>query len=103
MKAVLLPLLLLVISAQLTNGQDKKPYVVASDLMNIVTVSQLSLSPDGTRAVASVTRKKSKEDPIKKTTEYSYTQHLFILDVTGSKAPIQLTFGDRRDGQPKWS
>ncbi|HTF20585.1 MAG TPA: hypothetical protein VK658_21080, partial [Chryseolinea sp.] len=103
MKAVLLPLLLLVTSAPLLTAQDKKPYVVASDLMNIVTVSQLSLSPDGLRAIAVVTRKKSKEDAAKKTTEFIYTQNLYLLDVTGVRQPAQLTFGDRRDGQPRWS
>src|SRR3954454_9663767 len=106
MKAVRL-LLSLILSAQLimnaspVRAQGQKPYIVASDLMKIVTASQLALSPDGTRAVAVVTRKKSKEDPIKKTTEYSYTQHLYLLDVTGQKPPVQLTYGDRRDGQPK--
>jgi len=85
------------------SAQAQKPYIVASDLMKIVTVGQLAISADGTRAVAVVTRKKSKEDPAKKTTEYGYTQHLYLLDVAGAKEPQQLTYGDRRDSQPQWS
>ncbi|MEJ1238469.1 S9 family peptidase [Chryseolinea sp. T2] len=103
MKAGILPLIIFIIGVQPTFAQDKKPYIVASDLMHIVSVNQINISPDGARAVAVVTRKKSKEDPVKKTTEYSYTQHLYLLDIKGDKAPVQLTYGDRRDGQPRWS
>ena len=103
MRAGIRPLFILVLVVQLTYAQDKKPYVVASDLMRMVSVNQISLSPDGGRAVAVVTRKKSKEDAAKKTTEYGYTQHLYLLDTKGDKAPLQLTHGDRRDAQPKWS
>ena len=41
--------------------------------------------------------------PSKGTTEYYYTQHLFMLDVSGKTQPVQLTFGDRRDSQPAWA
>ena len=61
------------------------------------------MSPDGKQVVATVSRKKTKEDPTKGTTEYYYTQHLFLLDVTGKTQPVQLTYGDRRDTQPAWS
>src|SRR5688572_4954288 len=103
MRAGILPLIIFITGVQLIHAQDKKRYVVASDLMQIVSVNQISISPDGTRAVAVVTRKKSKEDPVKRTTEYSYTQHLYLLDIKGEKSPVQLTYGDRRDGQPRWS
>lgn len=94
-------LLLLWVSGQPLYAQDSK-YIVASDLMKLVTVNQLALSPDGSRAVAVVTRKKSKDLP-NYSREYSYTQHLYLLDVTGNKPPVQLTHGDRRDSQPRWS
>ncbi|MGC3947177.1 MAG: S9 family peptidase [Chryseolinea sp.] len=103
MRSGILPLIILFIGVQLTHAQETKPYIVASDLMRIVSVNQISISPDGARAVAVVTRKKSKDDPAKRTTEYGYTQHLYLLDVKGEKAAIQLTYGDRRDGQPRWS
>src|SRR5690349_6319720 len=96
-------LIIFITRVQLTNTQDKKPYIVASELMHIVSVNQIRLSPDGNRAIAVVIRKKSKEDPIKRTTEYGYTQHLYLLDLKGEKPAVQLTYGDRRDGQPRWS
>lgn len=95
-------LLLLWVSMQPLYAQDNSNYIVASDLMKLVTVNQLALSPDGSRAVAVVTRKKSKE-LANHSQEYSYTQHLFLLDVAGNTPPVQLTHGDRRDSQPRWS
>jgi dipeptidyl aminopeptidase/acylaminoacyl peptidase len=83
-------------------AQEKK-HIVASDLLKIAYTSQLSISPDGKQVVAIVTRKKTKEDASKGTTEYYYTQHLYLLDIGGKKDPVQLTFGDRRDSQPVWS
>lgn len=82
---------------------QEKDRIVASDLLKITYVNQLAISPDGKQAVATVSRKKSKEDASKGTTEYYYTQHLFVLDMSGKSQPTQLTFGDRRDTQPVWS
>jgi dipeptidyl aminopeptidase/acylaminoacyl peptidase len=82
---------------------QEKNHIVASDLLKITYVSQIAISPDGKQAVAIVSRKKTKEDAAKTTTEYYYTQHLVMLDVSGKTQPVQLTFGDRRDNQPVWS
>lgn len=87
----------------LVSVAQEKQHIVASDLLKITYTNQLSFSPDGKRVVATVSRKKTKEDASKGTTEYYYTQHLFLLDVTGSTQPVQLTYGDRRDSQPAWS
>ncbi len=81
-------------------GKDR---IVTSDLLKIVNINQIAISPDAKQAVAIVSRKKSKEGASKGTTEYYYTQHLFLLDVSGKAQPVQLTFGDRRDNQPSWS
>jgi dipeptidyl aminopeptidase/acylaminoacyl peptidase len=89
-------LLLLCISV-LTFGQTKKP-IVASDLMKIVTVNQIQISPDGSKAVAIVNRKALKNE-----NDYYYTRHLYLFDLIGSESPRQLTFGDKNDGQPQWS
>lgn len=78
-------------------AQSKKP-IVASDLMKIVTSNQIQISPDGSKAVAVVTRK-----AVRNETDYYYTRHLYLLDVNGKEEPRQLTFGDRNDGQPQWS
>jgi len=78
-------------------AQNKKP-IVASDLMKIVTTNQIQLSPDGSKAIMVVNRKAVKND-----NEYYYTRHLYLVDVSGAAQPMQLTFGDKSDGQPQWS
>ncbi len=78
-------------------AQTKKP-IVASDLMKIATANQIQISPDGTKAVMVVTRK-----AVKNENEYYYTRQLYLLDVAGKEEPLQLTFGDKNDGQPQWS
>jgi dipeptidyl aminopeptidase/acylaminoacyl peptidase len=78
-------------------AQQKKP-IVASDLMKIATTNQIQVSPDGSRAVAVVNRKAVKND-----NEYSYTRHLYLLDLTGKEKPRQLTFSEKHDGAPQWS
>jgi dipeptidyl aminopeptidase/acylaminoacyl peptidase len=91
-----LGLLLLCISV-LTFAQTKKP-IVASDLMKIVTTNQIQISPDGSKAVAIVNRK-----AVKNENDYYYTRHLYLFDLIGTESPRQLTFGDKNDGQPRWS
>lgn len=81
----------------LSFAQGKKP-IVASDLMKIATTNQIQISPDGTKAVAVVNRKAVKND-----NEYSYTRHLYLLDLTGKEEPRQLTFSEKHDGAPQWS
>ena len=88
---------LFLFSVSLLNGQQKKP-IVASDLMKIVISNQIQISPDGTKAVAIVNRKAVKND-----NDYYYTRHLYVFDLAGNETPRQLTFGDKNDGQPRWS
>ncbi len=90
-------ILVLVLIAFVANAQTKKP-IVASDLMKIATTNQIQISPDGSKAVMVVNRKAIKDD-----NEYYYTRHLYLLDVLGKTDPVQLTFGDKNDGQPQWS
>lgn len=78
-------------------AQTKKR-IVASDVMKIVTTDQLQISPDGTRAIGVVTRKAKKGED-----EYYYTRHLYMLDLITKQDPVQLTFGEKNDGQPVWS
>lgn len=94
MKKILFILLLL---PGLLGAQTKKP-IVASDLMKIVTTAGTQISPDGSKAVTVVVRKAVKND-----NEYYYTRHLYLLDLVGATPPVQLTFGDKNDGQPAWS
>lgn len=92
-----LKLLLLFWISFSVNAQTGKP-IVASDLMKIVTTGNLQISPDGSKAVTVVIRK-----AVKNENEYYYTRHLYLLDLSNKSEPMQLTFGDRSDGQPQWS
>lgn len=78
-------------------GQSKKPFVT-SDLMKITTASQIQISPDGSKAVIVVTRR-----AVRGESDYYYTSHLYLTNLNVEEDARQLTFGDRRDGQPVWS
>ncbi|MDH4057819.1 MAG: hypothetical protein OEU76_03595, partial [Cyclobacteriaceae bacterium] len=80
--------------SQAQNGT--KP-IVTSDVLKLATADQIEISPDGTKAVMVVTRK-----ALKKESEYYYTRHLYLVNLMGGD-PVQLTFGDKSDGQPTWS
>lgn len=86
--------ILLPFTSMAQNGT--KP-IVTSDVLKLATADQIEISPDGSQAVMVVTRKAVRKDK-----EYYYTRHLYILNLTGGE-PIQLTFGDKNDGQPTWS
>ena len=90
-------IILLVVVVSSAFSQIKKP-IVASDLMKIATANQIQISPDGSKAVIVVSRK-----AVKNESEYYYTRHLYMLDLVTSSEPLQLTFGEKNDGQPQWS
>ena len=96
MKKLILILFSLVISLQ--SYSQEKASVTAADLMKIVTVNQLQISPDRTKAVGIVNRK-----AVKNENEYYYTRHLYLFDLNNPNNHRQLTFGDRNDGSPQWS
>lgn len=89
-------LIVLAIPATCFAQNGTKP-IVTSDVMKLATANQIDISPDGTRAVMVVTRK-----AVRKEKEYYYTRHLYTVNLGGGE-PVQLTFGDRNDGQPTWS
>ena len=78
-------------------AQDKQP-IVASDVLKIATANQISISPDGSKAVMVVTRK-----AVKNESDYYYTNHLYVIGLSGKYELTQLTFGDKNDSQPQWS
>ncbi|MEQ8304242.1 MAG: S9 family peptidase [Cyclobacteriaceae bacterium] len=95
MKARFLILLCAIAFSSLAQNGSKP--VVTSDVLKLATADQIEVSPDGTKAVMVVTRK-----AVRKETEYYYTRHLYMTNLNGGD-PVQLTFGDRNDGQPTWS
>ncbi|GAB1445181.1 S9 family peptidase [Flammeovirgaceae bacterium] len=78
-------------------GQTKKP-IVTSDLMKIVNASQVEVSPDGSRAIMVVTSKAVKDE-----SDYYYTRHLYLSNLSTVEEAKQLTYGDKSAGQPVWS
>ena len=87
-------ILLFAVPAFAQNGT--KP-IVTTDVLKLTTADQIQISPDGSRAVMVVTKK-----AVKKESDYYYTRHLYMVNLNGGD-PIQLTFGERSDGQPVWS
>lgn len=78
-------------------AQNGTKPIMTSDVLKLTTADQIQISPDGSKAVMVVTKK-----AVKKESEYYYTRHLYLVNLNGGE-PIQLTFGDRNDGQPTWS
>ncbi len=97
MKTLIKTLVLLLILPLGSIAQNGNKPIVTSDVLKLTTANQIQISPDGTKAVMVVTRKAVKKDK-----EYYYTRHLYMSNLAGGD-PIQLTFGDRNDGQPSWS
>ena len=96
MKAIIRITLLLVFPIVAFAQNGTKP-IVTSDVLKLTTANQIQISNDGTKAVMVVTKK-----AVKKEKEYYYTRHLYMINLSGGD-PIQLTFGDRNDGNPAWS
>lgn len=98
---VLFILVLLFSGAANTFAQDGAEPVLVTDLLKLKAMSQIDVSPDGSKVVF-VLISMGKEDN-SSNDEYKYYEHLWMLDLQGTSAPVQLTFGDRNDNSPIWS
>ncbi|MCI0631194.1 MAG: S9 family peptidase [Phycisphaerales bacterium] len=82
--------------------------IVTTDLLRIRTVTSIDVAKDGSRAVFAVRSIASQpvqdtDDPLAEPT-HRYQSHLFLVDLSDPQAAVrQLTFGERRDGVPKFS
>ncbi len=74
--------------------RKKKRKITPEDLYDINIIPEVRLSPSGEDVVYSQQR-------IDRETEEKYS-NLWIAPTNGSK-PIQFTFGDQKDKQPRWS
>jgi dipeptidyl aminopeptidase/acylaminoacyl peptidase len=79
--------------AALTRMARKKTFTV-DDLWKVERIAGVSLSPDGTQAVCSVTRHAMDDN--------NSSASLWLLSTTGGK-PRRLTSSGDKDGQPAWS
>jgi dipeptidyl aminopeptidase/acylaminoacyl peptidase len=71
------------------------PGMVPHDVFDLAWVGDPRLSPDGgTVAFVSVRIDKDANE---------YRSNIWVVPVDGSAPPRQLTFGSRRDGDPRWS
>ena len=91
-------LALLMFSVMGVPSQEGAEPILASDLLKLKTMSQIDVSPDGTKAVFVLTSM-GKDDGDK----YRYFRHLWMIDLDDPSTPVQLTYGDRNDGSPTWS
>ncbi len=100
------PIVVLLLLLPGTRAGGQTP-VVTTDLLHIRTVSSIDVSPDGSKAVLAVRSiapdQVDQADPEARPS-WSYHSHLFLLDVFDpDSAPRQLTYGERRDGGPRFS
>jgi dipeptidyl aminopeptidase/acylaminoacyl peptidase len=71
-----------------------KRRITAEDLYRVNLIGEARISPDGRSIIASVQRVDQK-------TEKKYS-NLWLIPTDGG-APQQFTYGDQRDGMPRWS
>lgn len=95
-KNALLFLLLAWMCCTVLAAAEKSP-IRTTDLLNIKTMSDLAISPDGRRAVFVLTSMGKEGD------DYRYYRHLWLIELEPPFATRQLTFGDRSDRSPQWS
>ena len=93
-----LAVLLIVLAAEPAYGQRMEP-IVATDLLNIRQIDDVTTSPDG-RYVA-YTVKQVVETP-REDRPYAYRTHLWMVPADGSRPPRQMTRGPRSISQPTW-
>lgn len=82
------------------NGfSQTKEKIVASDLTRIKQVGGIAVSPDGKRAVYTVTSL----EPASEALDYEYRTHLWLVDLDGKTPPRAITRGNESASQPVWS
>ncbi|HEY0655534.1 MAG TPA: S9 family peptidase [Chryseosolibacter sp.] len=81
-------------------AQNGKDPILVTDLLQIKTVSNVSISPDGSRAVFTVTS--IVPDEANKS-DYKYNTQLYSISTSGNETPQQLTTAKEGASQPSWS
>ena len=90
---------IVLISLTLGSVAQNKEKIVASDLTKTKQVGGVVLSPDGKRAVYTVTTTESATEPF----EYEYRTHLWLVDLETKTPPRAITRGTESASQAVWS
>lgn len=98
-RTLLLLVLLVLVIGPPAYGQDGTEPIVATDLLNIRQLDDVTISPDGRYVVYTV--KQIVETP-EDDRPYAYRTHLWIVPADGSRPPRPLTRGERSVSQPAW-
>ncbi len=81
-------------------SQPAKEPIKLTDMLKIKTAGNLVATNDGARAAFTVT---SIEPDEKSKLDYKYITQIYMVDVTASSSPVQLTFSKEGSSQPAWS
>ena len=92
-------LLLIILTAPFASAQTKSK-VLVTDLTRIKQVGGIELSPDGQRAVYTITTTEANPDQKE---EYDYRTHIYLTDVAKPNEAKALTRGAESARQPVWS
>ncbi len=91
--------LLVVLTFGTARAQQGSEPITVTDLLQIRQLGALTAAPDG-RTLAYTVR--SIEPEADAEGAYTYRSHLYVLPVSGSGTPQQMTHGDREASQPAW-
>jgi dipeptidyl aminopeptidase/acylaminoacyl peptidase len=90
--------LAIVCAAYAQSAPGKEP-ILPSDLLRIEQVTEIEIAPDSSFAVYAVRSIHTEPGKDSGDATYSYRTHLWTIDLNAPNAkPVELTFGDRRDG-----
>ncbi|MBD0378122.1 MAG: S9 family peptidase, partial [Flavisolibacter sp.] len=81
-------------------AQKGNELIQVTDMLKIKTAGNITITRDGTKAAFTLT---SIEPDDKSKLDYKYINQIYLLPLTGTTAPLQLTFGKEGASQPSWS
>lgn len=88
------------ISTKVAFAQNGKDPILVTDLLQIKTVSNVTMAPDGSKAAFTVTS--IIPDEANKS-DYKYQTQIYTISTAGNETPFQLTTAKEGASQPAWS
>ena len=80
-------------------SQEAKQPIKVTDMLNIKSISGVSISPDGSKAIFTLN---NIEPDGESKLDYKYVNHIYIVPTDGSASPKALT-NKESSSQPEWS